>query len=178
VATYKTEGIILKRRNFGEADRILTIYTKHFGKISFLAKGVRKPTSRKSPSLELFNWIKFLAHRGRNLDILAECQTVRVFRALRKDLERLELAFYFCELVDKLSPENLKNKKIFNLLAGGLLGLEKASKEMLTNAAFNFEQKILEESGFWERGKSARGIDLKQYIEEIAGKKLRSKNMF
>ena len=53
--TYKTEGIILKRINFGEADRILTSYTKHFGKISLLAKGVRKITSRKGGNIELFN---------------------------------------------------------------------------------------------------------------------------
>ncbi|PJE67402.1 DNA repair protein RecO [Candidatus Shapirobacteria bacterium CG10_big_fil_rev_8_21_14_0_10_40_9] len=178
MGSYKTEGIILKRTNFGEADRILTIYTKHFGKLKVLAKGIRKPTSKKSPSLELFNWVKILASRGKNLDIISECQTVRVFRAFRKDLKKIGLAFHFCELVERLTAENVKNRQIFNLLAGSLLGLEKAWPESLAQAAKNFEQKILEESGFWPRGKKAQGFNLENYIEKIIEKRLKSKRIF
>ncbi|MFZ5366456.1 MAG: DNA repair protein RecO [Patescibacteria group bacterium] len=178
MATYKTEGIILKRRNFGEADRILTIYTKHFGKISVLAKGIRKPTSKKSPSLELFNWVKILVSQGKNLDIVSECQTVRAFRSWRKDLKKVGLAFYFCELVERLTVENVKNKQIFNLLAGSLLGLEKADGASLKRAARNFEQRILEETGFWPRGKPAGSVNLENYIEKIIEKRLRAKNIF
>lgn len=177
MGSYKTEGIILKRTNFGEADRILTIYTKHFGKISVLAKGIRKPTSKKSPSLELFNWVKILASRGKNLDIISECQTVRTFKYWRKDLKKVGLAFHFCELVERLTAENVKNRQIFNLLAGSLLGLEKAKSDRLNQAARNFEQKILEETGFWPRGKKTE-INLEDYIEKIIEKRLKSKRIF
>lgn len=177
MGSYKTEGIILKRTNFEESDRILTIYTKHFGKISVLAKGIRKPTSKKSPSLELFNWVKILVNRGRNLDLVSESETVRAFRFLKKDLKKVGLAFHFCELVERLTAENVKNRQIFNLLAGSLLGLEKADVSKLDSAARNFEQKILEETGFWPRGKKPE-INLEDYIEKIIEKRLKSKRIF
>jgi len=178
VGSYKTEGIILKRTNFSESDRILTIYTKHFGKISVLAKGIRKPTSKKSPSLELFNWVKILVGQGRNLDVISEAETVRTFRSFRKDLKKVGVAFHFCELVDRLTVENVKNRKIFNLLAGSLLGLEKADGASLNLATRNFAQKILEESGFWPRGKPAGNLNLENYIEKIIEKRLKSKRIF
>jgi len=53
--SYKAEGIILKRINFSEADKILTIFTKRHGKVRAIAKGVRRLTSRKAGSVELFN---------------------------------------------------------------------------------------------------------------------------
>lgn len=177
MGSYKTEGIILKRTNFEEADRILTIYTKHFGKISVLAKGIRKPTSKKSPSLELFNWVKILVNRGRNLDLVSESETVRAFRFLKKDLKKVGLAFHFCELVERLTAENVKNRQIFNLLAGSLMGLEKADSDRLNQATRNFEQRILEESGFWPRGKKPE-INLEDYIEKIIEKRLKSKRIF
>jgi len=77
--SYKTEGIVLKRINYGEADRILTIYTKRHGKIRAIAKGVRKLTSRKAGSLELFNNVVLFLVKGKNLDIITEAQTVDLF---------------------------------------------------------------------------------------------------
>ena len=64
----RTEGVILKRRNFGEADRILTIYTRDYGKVICLAKGVRRPRSKKAGHLELGSWCKIFAVHGKNLD--------------------------------------------------------------------------------------------------------------
>ena len=176
--TYKTEGIILKRTNFGEADKILTIYTRHFGKIKVLAKGVRKTTSRKSGHLELFNWAQIYLAKGRNLDIITEAETVRSFRGWRKNLAKVGLAYYFCELVERLTAENVKNQEIFNLLCGGLLGLGRARASDLAQASQNFAQKLLEETGFWPRGKSTDNLNLEEYIESLIEKKLRAKNIF
>lgn len=176
--TYKTEGIILKRTNVGEADRIITLYSKHFGKIRVLAKGIRKPTSKKSPSLELFNWVKVLIAPGRNLDLVTEATSVRVFKNLKKDLKKVSLAYHFCELTERLTAENVKNRKIFNLLAGGLLGLEKASSTTFKQAISNFEQKLLEETGFWPKDKSPKNIDLEAYIERIIERKIASRRVF
>lgn len=176
--TYKTEGIILKRTNFGEADRILTIYTKHFGKIKVLAKGVRKTTSRKSGHLELFNWAQIYLAKGRNLDIITEVETVKSFRGWRKNLAKVGLAYHFCELVERLTAENVKNQDVFNLLCGGLLGLGRARAGDLDQASQNFAQKLLEETGFWPRGKRVDNLNLEEYIESLIEKKLRAKNIF
>ncbi|PIZ97846.1 MAG: DNA repair protein RecO, partial [Candidatus Levybacteria bacterium CG_4_10_14_0_2_um_filter_35_8] len=54
--SYKTEGIVIKRRNLGEADKILTIFTKRYGKIQVKAPGIRKINSRRSPHVELLNY--------------------------------------------------------------------------------------------------------------------------
>ena len=57
--SFKTEGIVIKRRNFNEADRIITVFSKRNGKINIKASGVRKITSRRSPHLELLNYSIF-----------------------------------------------------------------------------------------------------------------------
>lgn len=175
---YKTEGIILKRTNFGEADKILTIYTRHFGKIKVLAKGIRKTTSRKSGHLELFNWAQICLAKGRNLDIITEAETVRSFRGWRKNLAKVGIAYHFCELVERLTVEDVKSQEIFNLLAGSLLGLSQARSCDLDQASQNFAQKLLEETGFWPRGKSTDNLNLEEYIESLIEKKLRAKNIF
>lgn len=176
--TYKTEGIILKRTNFGEADRILTIYTHHLGKIKVLAKGVRKTTSRKSGHLELFNWVQIYLAKGRNLDIITEAETVKAFRGWRKNLAKVGLAYHFCELVEGLTAEGVKSQEIFNLLAGSLLGLSQARSCDLEQASQNFAQRLLEETGFWPKGKKVGNLNLEEYIESLIEKKLRAKNIF
>ena len=89
---YRTEGIVLKRSDFGEADRILTLYTPERGKMRVVAKGVRRITSRKAGHVELFVRSRCMIHKGRDLDILAQTESVETFRALREDLRRAACA--------------------------------------------------------------------------------------
>lgn len=175
---YKTEGIVLKRVNFGEADRILTIYTRQCGKIKVLAKGIRKITSKKSGSLELFNWVRLCLAHGRTWDIVTETQTVRSFRTWRKDLRKVALAYHFSELIERLTPENVRNEEVFHLLAGSLLGLSHAGANTLPQASQNFAQVLLEETGFWPKGKRVSSLNLEEYIESLIEKKLKAKNIF
>jgi DNA repair protein RecO (recombination protein O) len=97
---YRTEAIVIKRSDFFEADRLLTLYTPKLGKIRAIAKGVRKPTSRKSGHVELFTHSQLLIAKGRNLDIVTQAETVHAFRSLREDLLRTTYAFYGAELLD------------------------------------------------------------------------------
>jgi len=113
---YKTEAIILKRTDFGEADRLITVYTPEYGKLRLLAKGIRKPTSRKAGHLELFNHARLLVAKGRELDIVTQAETVNAFRALREDLTRTGYAHYVAELIDKFTAERDRNPPLFNLL--------------------------------------------------------------
>lgn len=171
--TYTTEGIVLKRTNFGEADKILTIYSRHFGKIKVLARGVRKITSRKGGNLELFNWVRIFVAKGRNLDLVTEVETVNSFRNWRKDLGKVALAYHFCELADQLTAENAPNDEIFRLLSESFIRLLDGSVSMV-----DFEREILEKTGFWPVGKEADRVDIEAYIERIIDKKLRSKKIF
>ncbi len=83
---FKTEGIVLKRRNFGEADRILTIFSKERGKITVLAKGVRRITSRRAGNVELLNRTVMYLHQGRGLPILTEATTLEPYQKIKEDL--------------------------------------------------------------------------------------------
>lgn len=173
--TYKTEGIILKRINYGEADRILTIYTKHYGKIRALAKGVRRITSRRGGNIELFNQAALFLYKGRNLDILTEAQVINTFKSWRKDLKKVVIAYYFCELVDKLTPDEQANQTVFQLLSSYLGKIGTASLPELTRS---FEETLLIELGFGvpsELKRSSRS--LKDYIESITEKKLNSQEI-
>lgn len=172
---YKTEGVILKRSNYGEADRILTIFTKHYGKIKAIAKGVRKITSRKGGNVELFNHCVLFLAKGRNLDIVTEAQVVSSFSRLGGDLEKTAAAFYVVELVDQLTAEGQINRQVFDLLVGTLSELRAESREpsALTQ---NFEIELLKLLGFWSDNVDIK--DVKSYIEEIIERKLRSPGAF
>ena len=174
MATYKTEGIIIKRINFGEADKILTIFTKHYGKIRALAKGVRRTTSRKGGNLELFNWLILFLAKGRNLDIVTEVQVKDSFLDFRKDLKKVGTAYYFCELVDRLCPDRQKSQEVFNLLVEAFKQLTINNKQL--TIIHDFEAPLLEELGFWPRGKSTENLDTRAFVEGIIEKRLKSRN--
>ena len=175
MSTYKTEGVILKRSNYGEADRILTVYTKHYGKIRAIAKGVRKITSRKGGNLELFNHCVLFLAEGRNLDIITEVQVVNSFSRLSPDLEKTASAFYLVELVDQLTPVGQVNRQVFDLLIEGLVQISAGANADERGKNINrFEVNLLRLLGFWSDKIDKR--DVRSYIEEIIERKLRSPN--
>jgi len=133
---YRTEAIILKRSDFSEADRLLTFYTPKLGKMRAIAKGVRKPTSRKSGHVELFTHSQFLIAKGRNLDIVTQAETVHAFRPLREDLLRTTYAYYVAELMDLFVEEGIENRPLFDLLLAMLGWLGNASDLDLTTRFF------------------------------------------
>jgi DNA repair protein RecO (recombination protein O) len=175
VASYKTQAFILKRINFGEADRLITLFSKHQGKLRVLAKGVRKPTSRKSGHLELFNLVKLVLAKGKNLDIITEVELVNSFRGWRTNLTRVGVAYYLVELIERLTPEGEKNRQLFRLLEEAFTKLKDDS---LIGLIRDFERKLLLESGFGipKRLENAPG-SLVVYLEEIAEKKIKSRQV-
>lgn len=124
---YRTEAIVLKRSNFFEADRLLTLYTPKLGKVRVIAKGVRKPTSRKGGHVELFTHSQLLIAKGRNLDIVTQAETIHAFLPLREDLLRITYAYYAAELVDRFTEEGVENRSLFELLLNALGWIGEAS---------------------------------------------------
>lgn len=170
--SYITEGIILKRINFGEADKLLTIYTKHYGKIRAIAKGVRRIISRKAGHVEIFNLARLFLSQGRNIDILTEAQTINSFKSWRNDLKKVAMAYYFCELVDKLTPDSQPHYQVFELLKNYL---GKIGSAKLPSLSRSFEENLLRELGFGVPEELKRGSEgLRGYIESIIEKKINS----
>lgn len=165
--SYKTEGIILKRTNFGEADRILTVFTKKHGKMKILAKGVRRITSRRGPNIELFNLVTLFIHKGRTFDMLTEAQVINAFPSIRKNLELIGLAYYCCELVDGLCAEHQPHPKVYELLMATFNELDHGLIQ-------KFETTLLSELGFLPVGRS-QNIDTTSYIENLLERKLKTR---
>lgn len=114
--TYKTKGIIIKRTDLGEADKILSIFTPNLGKVSAVARGVRKITSKLGGHLELFCSVDLILAQGKNLDVVTSAQKNYYFKNLCFNLKRTSHAYYICELVDKFTPDNFKDTRLYNLL--------------------------------------------------------------
>jgi len=174
--TYKTEGIVLKRTNFGEADKIVTFYTKDYGKLVALAKGVRRLTSRKRGSLEIFNQVVFFAAKGKSLDIITEVETRQTYSQWRKDLKKVGAAYEMAEMVDRLTAEGSEQKEIYELLCSYLQRLKTTSKQNLPLFVNSFGQSLLRYLGFWPKNKSfPANFNVEVKIEEIIERELMSK---
>lgn len=174
--SYTTEGIVIKRLNFGEADRLITLFTKDHGKITTLAKGIRKPVSKRAGSVEVFNHIKASVIKGKsNLDILAETQTLNSFSTWRKHLGRITLAYQICEIVDKLTPDHQPNPEVFEILKNSLsqIGTLKLDWKVKTE---KWSIDVMRELGFWSNERKFDG-DVSKYIEEIISRPLHSSKM-
>ncbi len=144
---YRTEAIILRRSDLGEADRLLTLLTPERGKLRVVAKGARKIASRKSGHVELFNRVNLLIAKGRGeFDIVSQAETVEPFRALRDDLLRSTYAHYAAELVDRFAEEGTSQPELFDLICDTLGWLSTASD--LALAARYFELRLLTLAGF------------------------------
>jgi len=167
---YSSEGIILKRKNYGEADRILTVFSKHFGKNTFLAKGVRKLASKKRGHLEVFSHIKFAASRGHGMDIITEVETINTFSKIRTNLNKISLAYYFCEVITKITREDEIHNNVFNLLTVFLCRLENETK--LKKLRHEFLYELLKELGYWPENKKL--IDADMVLEEVVERQINS----
>jgi DNA repair protein RecO (recombination protein O) len=172
--TYKTEGFVIRRRNFQETDRILTVFTKKNGKIQLKAPGVRKITSRRSPHVELLNYSLFTIYQAKSLPILTEVESIDVYSYLKNDLEKISLLYYICELIEGLCPENQENIQVFYLLKDFLNSLETEPSEDLIR---KFELKLLIILGYYRVDQLTDKISTTVLIERILERKLKTKQI-
>jgi DNA repair protein RecO (recombination protein O) len=113
---YRSHAVVLRRRDFGDADRILTVFTPNYGKLELIAKGVRKTTSRKAGHLELFGHSVLLIAQARTWDIVTEAVSVESFPGVRTDLDKISQANYISELIDCFSENGDENLPVWDLL--------------------------------------------------------------
>jgi DNA repair protein RecO (recombination protein O) len=114
--SYSIEAIVLKRTDIGEADRILTLFTPNRGKMRAVAKGTRRPISKKAGHLELLNRSQLQLALGRNLDIVTQAEGRENFLHLRGDLWHMTCGFYLAEMVDRFVEDTTPHLDIYTLL--------------------------------------------------------------
>ncbi|UYN92370.1 MAG: DNA repair protein RecO [Anaerolineales bacterium] len=144
--TQRVEAIVLKHADFGEADRLVTLFTREEGKLRALAKGARKPGSRKGGHLEPFTQVSLLLGKGREIPIVEQAEAVELNTALGSNLVALGYAAYVVELIDKFSADNDEHRGVYRLTRDTLQRL--ASGEDLQLAVRFFEVRLLEQMGF------------------------------
>ncbi|MBI2195434.1 MAG: DNA repair protein RecO [Candidatus Levybacteria bacterium] len=170
--SFKTEGIVIRRRNVGEADRLLTVFTKHHGKITIKAKGVRKISSRRSGHIELLNLVSLSLYRGRVTSTLTEVETINNFGKIKDNLKSCGLAYHVCELIDSLCAENQENLKVYSLLCEVLANL--SDQENLKVIISRFETELLDALGFISQ---SQYLNTQGLIEEIIERRLKAKRI-
>lgn len=172
--SFSDEAVVLKKQDFGEADRILTLFTKNHGKIKVLAKGVRWPTSRKGGNLDLLNHVAIFVNKGRNLDLVTQAQAIHTFSHLKKEIKDVSKAYYICEITDGLCAEGVASDYIFGLLVNTF------SKFTINNTKriWEYEFNLLNHLGFIEESKRDSTKGLKGYVEEIIERELKTPKFY
>src|SRR5687768_4315378 len=144
MAVYKSKGIVLRSIRYGEADRILDLYTRDAGLVSAIAKGIRRTRSRFGARLEPLSCVDFVAYHGRTLDTVTQAEVLRSFHGVREDLTRFEAAAGMVGSVRALSGGDEADRRVFNLLYNGLDALEeRGSGFEAVEAAFGLKLSIL-----------------------------------
>lgn len=113
---YRTQGFILKKVDRGEADQLLTIYTKDFGKLEILAKGIRKISSKLRAGVEIFYLSEIEFIQGKTQKTLTDAILIEKFENLRKDLRKLKILYKISEDFDNLVFAQEPDEKIWHLL--------------------------------------------------------------
>ncbi|MGB9521346.1 MAG: DNA repair protein RecO, partial [Anaerolineales bacterium] len=126
--TFRLQALVLRHLDWGEADRLITLFSREEGKRRAIAKGVRKLRSRKSGHLEPFSQVNLLLARGKDLPIITQVETIESFSALREDLHLLSYASYIVELVDRFTIEEEPNLEVYNLIVHTYQRLSKGAE--------------------------------------------------
>jgi DNA repair protein RecO (recombination protein O) len=145
--SFRVSAVVLRHSELGEADRLLTLYTREHGKMRAVAKGARKVTSRKAGHLEPFTHVTLQLAKGRDLMIVTQAETVNAFLGIGEDLTKMGYASYIIELLERLMYEDERSApSTFNLLLETLKHIETESDAW--TAVRYYEIRLLDHAGF------------------------------
>jgi DNA repair protein RecO (recombination protein O) len=143
---YRCEGVVIRRRDFGEADRLVTLMTDNYGKIRALAKGTRRTKSRLGGHLEPYARTNVLIAKGRNLDIITQANVLEPMSRLRTTERSILYAAHWAELADQLMVEQQENRFAYGALVRALTSLELGRAPDVTSRICEWE--FLSAAGF------------------------------
>ncbi len=142
----RVEAIVLRHSDWGEADRLLWLFTREIGKVRVVAKGVRKPRSRKAGHLEPFTRVELMLAQGRDLPIVTQAEARDAYLTLRGDLVRVGYAAYVIELLDRFTYEEGENMALYRLLSETLSRINNETEPAF--AVRYYEVRLLDLVGF------------------------------
>ncbi|OGB87278.1 DNA repair protein RecO [candidate division WOR-1 bacterium RIFCSPLOWO2_02_FULL_46_20] len=147
MATYKTKAVSLKTIPFAEADKMVTLFTRDHGKIRAIAKGACRVPSSLGGRVEPFTYGDYFVAKGRNLDIISQCQIIESFQRVREQESTLPAGMYMLRLVNSGTSEGQHYPELFDLLVESLLRLKNG--ELPKTVALDFEKKFVVLEGIY-----------------------------
>ena len=150
MATVKVKGIILSENNMGDYDKMLTILTPNFGKISCSAKGARRPKSALLAGTQLFCFGEFLLYQGTSTYHINSCEIIEMFYKIRTDLDKLKYAIHINKIVQDVTDENENCYQILQLYLNTLYMLSETQKDKELIVSI-FKLRLLSILGFMPR---------------------------
>jgi DNA repair protein RecO (recombination protein O) len=144
--SFRVEAIVLRHQDWGEADRLLVLFTRQAGKLRAVAKGVRKLRSRKAGHLEPFTRVSLQLAKGRDMPIVTQAEALDLYMPLREDLDLYAYGSYAVELLDRFTYEEGENSAMFRLLRDTLERL--ARGEDVAFSLRYYEIRILDLLGY------------------------------
>lgn len=136
---YEVNALILTRRNIFEADRIITLFSKEFGKMQAIAKGVRLSKAKLAGNLEPFNECKLRLVRGKNLDIIIGAQTDQIYDYTKLSSKSLQMLYFISEILNRLSAIQHPNIEAYELFLESSQGLLEDVDEILVAQYFGLK---------------------------------------
>lgn len=179
VHAFTATGIILRRMNIGESDRVLTVFTKQYGKIRVIAKGTRKITSHRSPYLDLFNEVQLSLHKAKTWDIVTEATSIHMRRDRYMTLTHMKAAYLISESIDKLLPDNEPQPLLYAHAAAFYTNLETLPEAAIGRAVLNFLNELLLMLGYMSEDHISDSLSsVIGRIETVTERKIRSTKFF
>jgi DNA repair protein RecO (recombination protein O) len=148
VGLFKAEGIVLKGKDYREADQLLTILTPAYGRVEAIVKGVRKPHSKLRSGTQQLCRSRFMFYAGKNLATITQCEVQSIFAPLRQDLTLLAYAYYLLEIADVVALPGQAAAEIYYLLKYALELLATVEPDLVARA---FEARTLKILGLEPR---------------------------
>lgn len=130
MATTKISGVVLKESNMGDFDKMLTILTPNFGKISCVAKGARRPRSALLAGSQIFCFGEYLMYKGTSTYHINSVEPIEVFYNIRTDLDKLKYAVHINKIVQEVTEENQNCFNIMQLLLNTLYVISETDKDL------------------------------------------------
>lgn len=148
---YRTVGIVLDKADYREVDQILIVYTKDFGKIEILGRGIRKISSKLRPQIDLLTLSELEFIQGKIYKTLTDAILINKFSNIKNSLPKLKIAFAICELINKLTPPQERDSQQSNLIFSAfdiLNNIRMISKEKLVLFYFYFFWNFIANIGY------------------------------
>lgn len=142
-----TKGFVLRQKNFGEADRILTIFTESCGIVTVMAKGARKYKSHQGSSSSIFCYGEYTLYPGKNMYTLRGASLISSFYSVSENLEKLSLASYLCDITSFFVPEAYPENSVLNFLLNTMYILASKERNLFLIKSV-YEIKLLSMTGY------------------------------